>query len=416
MPVQFWSSWWMNKPKTNMARELVATRPLIYSGNGNLKVQWYVHYSFKNPWTGKMDRFKYSDGINCNSTIRERMDAAKSLQARWWRKLKAGYNPFDSPDHIYSSAQKQLIFNKDSIQEILLDTIPKVTQSIEKKTLTTYKRYVLNFCEWLKTKGKIDLDISLITEDDAENFLTHLLEAKGHGTKHRNEHLSLLRKLFEYLKRRKKITDNPFFFCVNKKVESKGRKFYRDGIRNLIIDELEKRPQLLLFCEMIYYTLARPKELRFMQLSEIFLTDARIEIPGNKSKTDMQRWITIPEQLLKKLYEMKLHEYPKEFYLFGNKGVPASKPTGVNYFRKKYIPIKLMFSLGRDYGIYNWKHTGAIKADRANIPHKDIQQQGGWTTMAMLDTYLGDMDTIDSPYIRNQFPDIRSTTGSTRSV
>jgi integrase len=399
-----------------MARELIAIRPEIYSGKKNLKAQWYVHYMYKNPWTNTMERFKRYDGINCCKTIAEKTAAALSLQAKLWRKLKAGYNPFDDPNCIYSGSQTNIIFNKESIIDNLKETAPRVTTSNNKDVIVHYNRYIQNFCDWLEKVGKLQYDISLITEDDAEDFLKYLVQEKKHGPKHRNEHLSLLKRIFKYLQRRKVIKENPFEYCKNKKYVSPGKKIYRDEIRLLILEEMEKIPQLLLFCEMLYYTMRRQKELRSLQLKEIHIADCRIEIPPGKSKTGKQGWVTIPRQLLKTLIEMNLRQYPGDFYLFGNAGIPAEKEIGKNYFRKRFLKVKDKLQLGDGFFTYNFKHTGAVKADRANIPHKDIQQQGGWTSMAMLDVYMKDMDTKDSPFIRNKFPDIRSSTTSIASI
>lgn len=399
-----------------MARELMATRPVIYNGNGRLNVQWYVHFKFKNPYSGKMERFKVSDGINSHKTHTERLKAARNVQAKLWRRLKAGHNPFDDKDCLYTGPQVNVKFNKESIRDHILEVLPRVSSSHLRKTTVTYKNYCENFFKWLNLEGKIDFDISLISEDDAHKFLKHLSEEKQYSAKHRNEHLSLLKRIFAQLKRRKVVLDNPFEYCLNLRHVYNGRKFYRDGLRNRILNEMDGMPQLLLFCEMVYYTLRRVREIRLLQLKEIHLADGRIEIPASKSKTGKPGFVTIPDPLLNRLLNLKLHEYPGEFYLFGSAGYPASKPTGVNYFRKRFKKIKELYGLGREYGIYNFKHTGAIKADRANIPHKDIQQQGGWTSLAMFDVYMQDMDIIDSPQLRHNFPDIRSTTESVRPV
>jgi integrase len=59
-----------------------------------------------------------------------------------------------------------------------------------------------------------------------------------------------------------------------------------------------------------------------------------------------------------------------------------------------------------EYKVYSWKHTGAVEADEANIPFKDISLHLGHTSMRTTDYYFKNKKVRLSKAIRDNFPDI----------
>jgi hypothetical protein len=69
----------------------------VYLGpEDNITNQWYVHYSFLNPSTGKFARLKVYEDLNDFKEFEERERYAKEMVDEINKLLKAGYNPFES--------------------------------------------------------------------------------------------------------------------------------------------------------------------------------------------------------------------------------------------------------------------------------------------------------------------------------
>lgn len=385
-------------------------KPRLYDGGGQMDVQWYVEYYAFNPATGKDDRLTISKGLNVLKTPEERYAKAKSIIASLSRKLQAGKNPH-LEKFIPTPGRRVINCSEEETKKLLLSAIPYVSKSTTHKTLNNYRNYINHLMEWYASTKLNGYHICCLTEDGCNSFLDFLTDNYNSCAKTRNEHLSFFKRAFNYLLRKGKVYENAFEHCMYKKHKKKARVYYRDHLRIPLLEDIRvNEPQLELFIECVYYFLRRINELRLLQLSSINMHEGSLIIDTDIGKTNIPGYVEIPNQIYQRLFKMKLHEYPPDYYLFSSLGHPGPKPVGKNYFYKRFRKIRAKFGLGKEYGLYNWKHTGVIKADRAGIPHKDIQLQGGWTTLAMLDEYMRDFDLRESDNIKNRYPDIKSET------
>src|SRR5690606_9827018 len=74
--------------------ELFYKPPKIHDAGGDLRKQWFVYYSHKNPQTGKFTRFKVFRDINQSKLKQERLERAKAIAKAIEELLKEGFNPF----------------------------------------------------------------------------------------------------------------------------------------------------------------------------------------------------------------------------------------------------------------------------------------------------------------------------------
>ena len=68
--------------------------PKLYDGKGDLRKQWFVYYSFRDPDTGRMKRFKVFDNINHYSTKTERRSRGKQIIEAIKNLILEGWSPF----------------------------------------------------------------------------------------------------------------------------------------------------------------------------------------------------------------------------------------------------------------------------------------------------------------------------------
>ena len=81
-----------SKPKIHIShcKKSDQKKPLVGKNN-----YWYVYYSYRNPTTGKMNRFTVKKGINYIYPVSERIFYIKALQKAVLKFLQNGFSPFD---------------------------------------------------------------------------------------------------------------------------------------------------------------------------------------------------------------------------------------------------------------------------------------------------------------------------------
>lgn len=73
----------------------IAILPKLYDANGDIRKQWFVYYSFRDPATDKMKRFKVFEGLSDkNLNKKERYIIAEILINDLTARMRQGWNPF----------------------------------------------------------------------------------------------------------------------------------------------------------------------------------------------------------------------------------------------------------------------------------------------------------------------------------
>lgn len=156
----------------------------------------------------------------------------------------------------------------------------------------------------------------------------------------------------------------------------------------------DKDPQLLLFIRFIYYTLARPKELRFLKVGHLRMDLNRVLLVGEHAKTDMEKYVGMSEQFKHIITDAGIMNYPPDYYVFTDTGRPGTKRVGSSYFYKHFKPYlkELGFKQLNDrYTLYSFKHTGAVQLYLATKDASLVQQQCRHTTLQQTTAYLRDL-------------------------
>jgi integrase len=386
--------------------------PKLNDCGGDLSKKWFIYFSYRHPASGKMVRFKEYSGFGKLSTKAERYSYSKILIDKLKRKLRKGWNPFMDENILYDASSKAVAVQSThkSIDQHLQKILNTNVRSRNPHTVANYRCYIRNLLTYLKERNLSDCDINVITEAHAEDFLSWLTTEKHLSNKTRNEHLSLFKRLFQVMVRKEIIVKNAFEFCITLKHYRKPREYYRDQIRTVLLQEFEQDKLLLLFVELIYYTLRRPAELRKLRIRHINMEQAVFVFDEEIAKTDEQETVDIPVQLYRKLLEMDLHKYPEDFFLLTTQGRPGVKQIGKNFFYKKWIKIRDRFGLPSHYGLYQWKHTASVSLILSGVDLKTIQEHGGWSTLSMVENYAKSFSMKGSYILRERYPDIGSQT------
>jgi len=410
-----------------MIRKKLVILPRLYDAAGNLDESWFVFYSYRNPKTDKMQRFRLYDGFKKLHSAPDRYAHAQKIMADLKAKIKAGWTPFDEEQiiyedltqyanvaKVYGQKRKSNLTLNVYLSEFLQETKIKVTP----KTFESYQSKTRLFALWLERERLSENDISAITTDIILKFFDFLINERKLQGRTIQKYGQNLNQMFKSLLKKKKIFINPMpeeLPRVANTVDFSAKPIRKDDIERFKKMIQKHDPQLWLAIQFEFYCFIRPgRELRLMKLQWIDFFNGTITIPsadvvkGNNekiSKNGKAETVLIPGHFLKTLlHDYQLDKYHKSLYVFGRNRVPGPDPMGANTLRDRFNKYRDAMGLSKDYKFYSWKHTGGVNASNAGIPVKDIQMQMRHHSLDVTDKYLRKMKGIDSDHLKNRFP------------
>jgi len=277
-------------------RKLEIAWPHLYNAGGDLTKIWFVEYSLRNPVTGKMERFKHSDGFKKLKTVKKRMEYATQLIEDYTKKIKSGeigFNEVVEYDDLLSyngvssySRRKKAI--PGSITIYLSDFIEYKLSEVSERTIQTYRSKMRMFNSYLESKKLHDKPVSLITNDVIIDFLKAVTKERGLSRLSIEKYQQILYTFFVYLSEVKNIKiENPVMNIPRMgKIVDNAPAGIPAKIRLALKKEIEHEdPQLWMSCCFIYYTAIRPgKELRLLKIKNINFESQTITVFNELSK------------------------------------------------------------------------------------------------------------------------------------
>ncbi|HPS38852.1 MAG TPA: site-specific integrase [Candidatus Cloacimonadota bacterium] len=399
-------------------RQKLIIMPKLNDCGGKISRQWFVYYSCRNPKTGKMERFRHYDGFKELSS-HDRYKYAEKLIDLYTRRLQAGWSPFgDSTKAIYDDQIEYKTVaeiygtrrNKNNlVRSFISEYLEYVKPGVRYSTYCTYKSKLRIFALWLERENISKNDISSIDNKAINSFFQFLITDRKLSAKSLRKYWELIRKFFDHLKNRKLLFENPVgqMPACNRINDHTARPIMRADIEKFKT-ELIKDPELWLAVQFEFYCGLRPgHEMREMKIKDIDLVAGTIYVTRERAKNWHERVVTIPYQFLQQLRDQYcLQDQDREYYVFGRDGRPGSLVIGKNKLNYKFNKIRDRLKMPKEYQLYSWKHTGAIEADLANIPSKDISIHLGHSSLQITDIYFRNKKPGVSEAIRDNYPSL----------
>jgi integrase len=188
-----------------------------------------------------------------------------------------------------------------------------------------------------------------------------------------------------------------------------------------IVDLALERGDLdvVLYIQFMYYTLARPNEVRHLKVGHINMQLKQILFLVENAKTKYEEYVGINERFAKIITGSGILQYPGNYYVFSIDQVrdrpviigdhhrlshegrvdqkifgPGLRPVGQNYFPDKirgYIADLELHLVNENYTPYGIKHTGAIDLYRATKDIEIVKTQCRHKTLEATIKYLRDL-------------------------
>lgn len=398
-------------------RQLAVVLPHLVDNGGDLTKEWFVEYSFRDPHTGKMKRFREYAGFKKLGSAEERYALANTIIGNLKKKMEDGWSPFERETVTYEDAllvqkyaerwgreKESIVTIRTYLSEFLLQKKASVTE----KSYQTYRSKLRIFCEWTEQCKLDTVHVSCISEAHICEFLNQIAVEGNLSKLTIQKYEQILHSFFDYLIRKKLLKNNPVMNipAIGAVVDEAPRPI-PDQARKVIVAAMRKYdPQLLLLCQLEYYCAIRPNECRLLQIGDIDFDNRIIRVPNNKSKNRQTENVCIPGQLYNAMIRAKLHEYDRELYLFGPMGKPGIKPLGKNNFWNRFNVIRNRLGLPAEYKLYSFKHTGGVELVNAGIDTWELQRHFRHKSINTTERYIRKNFAVDSDKIKNHFPDM----------
>ncbi|WP_299673225.1 site-specific integrase [uncultured Tenacibaculum sp.] len=340
-------------PKIYRPTEIVDGKKVV-----TVKKLWHVYYYYRNPFTGKMDKFTERKGINRIKTKTGREQAARNLQRALRRYLQDGFNPFEVVK-VDADVEKESYTAVDALKlafEHRKNTWKETTKDVNKS-------YLDSFIKWLTDKKINDKSITEITKKHISFYLSDLLKTKTDSNTTRNNHRRFLSSMFTELVEKDIIADN-FIKKIPllKSTPKKNKPFNTSQLEDILKYVRENEPYLYQYLKVMWYTFLRPIEILRIEINNINLQDNVIDI---NTKTKGREYVRIVKPLQVYLGELKLQQYEAKMFLFGKDQKPGywvtqKEKSREDFFIRRFKKVKDHFKLSSEYGVYSFRHTAAL--------------------------------------------------------
>ncbi|WP_239004359.1 tyrosine-type recombinase/integrase [Lacinutrix sp. WUR7] len=408
------------------------TEPKIYTGGVDinswtklsktqqkeaLKKDWYVYYSFRNPKTQRLVRqTNIKGGVNRYSDKRSRYHILKTVKKGLEIVLSDGFNPYQdnmSLEEYLKSKSSSSTTKPKSKPEVL--KLPEIILSIEDAFnlgLTT-KENILNsnsypkfrsrinrFNKWLNENNYTSKScITTVTKKVVIHYLNSVLQ--NSSPRNRNNARTDIASFFQVLVDNDVLQEN-FVKKINvlKAVPERNKTYTPKQQKDIYAYLKSADPILYLFVQFVSYNFLRPIEVCRLKVGDLDLVDRKLYV---RAKNQPVKIKIIPDILIKELPDLKSLNNDALLFTPHNIGDnwDANESNRRDYFTKRFKKIKDHFGLGKDYGLYSFRHTFITKlykemaktATPFEVKSK-LQLITGHATMKALEQYLRDIDAV----------------------
>ncbi len=359
--------------------------------------KWFIEYRCFNP-KGLMQRFRVYKGF-AKKTDPEKRKYADEIISYYTSKLTSGWRPWDKTKYIYTdeieysavkshwgSMKKDFNHLRKNMSQFLLEK----KQEISPKSYESYNSKIRLFCQFLENKGFGDLRPFEITNAMVKEFFDYLVNDKKLDRITINKYRQNVGMMFQYFVKKKIVESIPMDDLPRgKKTKDLAARPMMDQDMVTFLEYVAvHNTQMFMASLFQFFLCCRPgTELRLMKIEDIDFYNQVVYIRFDTGKTGSRR-ISMPDALLEVCNEFKLLSYPRDSYVFGNKGIPGKVACGKNHFTRYFAIYRDTLKLSKLYKFYSFKHTGAGKLLESGATIAEVKSHLGHTSIESTIKYI----------------------------
>lgn len=346
---------------------------------------WYIEYQTFNPNIGKMQRFRTHVNVlrkhyprladfkaHCNGII-------NTINA----KLAGGWSPI---------GENQNARFYTSLSVVIRAYLAEKQDELRPDTLRSYKSFCTIFGAWVN-ENVPDCQAILFNKVLAIRYLDYCsVERKLKGRSWNNQ-LKAARALFSWAVAKCYCKENPFGGIKPKREAEKRRVLIPADTRKRITAYCkENNLGLLIVSQLVYSSLIRPKEIRCLKVSDVFLKEHYILIRPEVAKTHFARIATM-NPILEGLVADWIKGANGDDYLIGSKDYAAGKkPIPHSRFSKDWIEMRKALHLTDEMELYSLRDTGINEMLKCGIDPLTVMQHADHHDLSMTTRYANHVD------------------------
>ena len=340
---------------------------------------WYIAFNAIDPETKKMreKRIRVSHVKNKN----DRAKYATELMKRINENLAKGWNPFVNYEH-----QKQYKTLSQAIDHFLTINEKKLKEDVIKEnTYKDYCSYLKNFKNWVKQ----DIYVYKLNKTLISDFLEHIYLERNRSAQTRNNYLNNLRIFSGFLVEKDYLKFKPTDGLTNLKKGTKKRTVISSFDLKRLKEYLTKENELhyLLACELLFFTFIRPLEMSQLKIKDISFKNQTINLSSLITKNRKNDIVTLPKNIVDSFLDLKIYEYPNDFYIFSKNFIPGPDQTSSKQFRDKWLSIRKALKFPVSYQFYSLKDTGITNLMGILKDTRQVRDQARHSSIAITDIY-----------------------------
>lgn len=345
----------------------------LYDADGRLAARWLVYYSYKNPDTGKFQRYSHTISSKYLTRV-QRYNRANEIIKEINSKLHRGFNPF--------------AFNKRSLTSLKVSMeyfLESKKRFLRPRSYISYNSYVNDFLNWAEENKFDNLSIESFNYTHAQLYIDNIAKRKISNRTYNNI-LQALKTCFNFLVEREYLMVNPFF--KQKKVHLEDTELIAFTPEELsIVSEMlaAHNYDLYVIAMLIFNCFMRPQEIVRLKVRHLSTRNGVLHISGEISKNKKNETISLSPLVIAAIQKLDL-DYPGEYFVFAKnmqRGEKQIAPTRIAEAWRRYSKANNI-----EKNIYALKHTGNGMALENGANARDLQLQNRHSSLEQTQKYL----------------------------
>jgi len=354
------------------------------------KSGWLVEYYARNPKDNTLKRkqirlkrivLRYNKKRDARNHITQIINTINA-------KLAGGWSPF------FNTEDARLYTKISVVTEKFLNEKRK---ELRVNTLRSYQSFCKMLLEWLKE----DIYCALFTKIYAIRYLDYLYNERNNGVTTYNNQIKMGRAFFNWAKERCYCRENPFELVKSKPKQKKSRTIIPPDVREKIKEYLLKNDvNFLNVCELVYFSLIRPNEIKNLRVSDIDFEGKFVRVSGEIAKNHKTRHSALNNDLIERLRVM-VRGVPKDYYLFGSELIPAKNKIGNGRFGYHWCKLRVALKLPQTMQLYSFRDTGIFEMLKSGIDDLTVMQHADHSSLNVTTIYANHADEKLIERVRN---------------
>ena len=348
--------------------------------------EWCVYYYVLDPATNRLCRIRKK--INRIKNLRERRKIGRKICEALNERLALGWNPM---------MEKTAPKSSTDIQDAFDAFLAAKKKTAEDNSLRCYRSFIDTMKRWLAANVSSNghFPAMAFSYQIANEFMSDIDENDGISAQTYNNYLRFFIILFNWMKEKGYIQENPFDSIKrkSKRLIKKKRRMMSDEELAALTGFLRKNnTNYLAMCLCCYCCFMRPKEIALLKCGDIDLKKQTIHIRPEIAKNDNDSYRTIPDDMLPYFNAIDLSD-PKA-YVFSDTPdytfMPGRKKVLTQHIARYWSDvIRPACGFPMEVQFYSLKDTGITNMLGSGVPVSFVKQQADHHSLAMTSVYLG---------------------------